>query len=112
LTPGNSATITVTTIAPSRAANLSLLRRVAYAVWLPFFGLAFIALRLAPKRHRTGQPHVLPAACLLLFAIAFHTACGGSSSAPTGTPPGTYTITVTGSAASLQHTVQATLRVQ
>jgi hypothetical protein len=112
LTPGNSATITVTTIAPSRAANLSLFRRVAYAVWLPFFGLAFIALRLAPKRHRTGQPHVLPAACLLLFAIAFHTACGGSSSAPTGTPPGTYTITVTGSAASLQHTVQATLRVQ
>jgi Divergent InlB B-repeat domain len=112
LTPGNSATITVNTIAPLRAGNLSLYRRVTYALWLPFFCIAFVGLRFAPKRYRTGQRYRLLLACLVLSAIAFHTSCGSSSPKSTGTPPGAYKVTVTGSSGSLQHAVQATLTVQ
>jgi hypothetical protein len=53
--------------------------------------------------------------CLLLFCLlALQVACGGSSSSHNGgggTPLGTYTITVTGSSGSIQHTSKVTVQV-
>jgi hypothetical protein len=53
---------------------------------------------------------------LLIAGFIFMTACGGSSSTKTppnnGTPPGTYTVTVTGTSGSLTAPVVFTVTVQ
>jgi len=67
----------------------------------------------APKRRKLLSyclAFVLVGGCLLQVA------CGGGSngggSGRGGTPPGTYTVTVTGAAGSTQHTTAVTLTVQ
>ncbi|MGA2076311.1 MAG: choice-of-anchor D domain-containing protein [Terriglobia bacterium] len=83
--------------------------------WLyGLLGLASVAVLATARKRRAA---CLLAACLLLAML--WSACGGGSSTPPpktvpGTPAGTYTVAVTGTAAStstLTHTIQFTLTV-
>jgi len=83
--------------------------------WLyALLGLASLATLAAARKRRAAY---LLGACLLLAML--WTACGGGSSTPApktipGTPAGTYTVVVTGTAAStstLTHTINLTLTV-
>jgi VCBS repeat-containing protein len=82
--------------------------------WLyGILGLASLATLAAARKRRAAY---LLGACLLLAML--WTACGGSSTPPPktvpGTPAGTYTVVVTGAAAStstLTHTINLTLTV-
>jgi VCBS repeat-containing protein len=83
--------------------------------WLyGLLGLASLAVLATARKRRAAY---LLGACLLLTVL--WTACGGGSSTPApktipGTPAGTYTVVVTGTAAStstLTHTINLTLTV-
>jgi len=74
---------------------------------LPFFGMLFVCSR----RRKSGRAlgFVFLAGCILNLV-----SCGGGSGGGggnTGTPPGTYTLTVTGQVGSVSHTTGITLIV-
>jgi hypothetical protein len=119
---GISATSTLTISTTARAAALlppsvgywsSLLYAVGLFAMPMLVGLAALS---APKRRR------LRSYCLVMLlagSCLYHVACGGSSSnsqgnasSGAGTPAGSYTITVTGSAGAVQHQNSVTLIVQ
>ena len=88
-----------------------------YAIWLVLpamlLGTAGMA---APNRRRLLSyclVFLMVGGCLLQVACAGASNNGGGGSGGTGgTPVGTYTITVTGTAGSTQHTTKVTLTVQ
>ena len=74
-----------------------------------------VGLTVIGSNRRAKQFALLIALFLLVGALLFMSACaGGTGIAPQhqGTTPGTYTITVSGTSASLQHSVPLTLTVQ
>ena len=80
-------------------------------LWLTAILLAIALFNLATNRRRWNWA-LLGLAALWLAAFA---ACGSSGQGytnNTGTPAGTYTITVTGAAGSVSHTTTFTLTVQ
>jgi hypothetical protein len=85
-----------------------------YAVWLPVGGLALLGAGMGRKktRRRRWLMGVLVAGFLTL--TLFQTNCGSSAPTPTttGTPAGTYTLTVSGTSGSVSHTQQISLVVQ
>jgi hypothetical protein len=109
LTITSTATVSQVTPKASRGAPI-------YAVWIQLqtiglFGVVVIASKSSSRKMRGC---VL--AILLTMALLFMTSCaGGTGIGPTrqtGTTPGTYTITVTGSSGNLQHSLPVTLIVQ
>jgi len=110
---GGTSLLTVNTTAPSAA-----FRPVNPPRWLiPSAGalLASLLLLLFPARKRRAQL----AFGLLVFALlaAAFVACGGGSSSTgpppnSGTPTGTYSITVTGTSGNLSHSVNVAVTVQ
>ena len=116
VTGQGSTMLTITTTAPTRsAANFGKRSGVTalYAILVPFLGI-FLIQRKAPRKAKRKLVSSVTFLALLLMA-----GCGGggsSSPPPTlhgGTPPGNYTITVTGtdSTASLQGSTTVTLIV-
>ena len=85
-----------------------------YATWLPVSGLAFVGLGIGSRMR--GKRRVLGGLALLALVtlILLQPACGGhsSSTTTTGTPAGTYTITVTATSGTFSQTVPITLVVQ
>ena len=87
--------------------------------WLPLFLLtlllAAVFLRFVHTR-RLRLAGTLPFAVLVLFVLLQVMGCGGGGSSgpppPTGTPAGTYTVTVTGTSGNTIHTTTLTLVVQ
>jgi hypothetical protein len=85
-----------------------------YAAWLPIGGLSLVGLGLGAsrKRRRWLAGAVL---CLIAGAILLQSGCGSSSSGVTtggGTVAATYTITITGSAATgASHSTFVTMTV-
>jgi len=117
LTPDTSTMTTTLTI--TTAAQTALLMPgpsshrpgLLNATWLVLPGmlLGMVAIA-APKRRK------LLSCCLLLLVAGgcvLQSACGGTGKTvtPAVTPPGTYTITVTGAAGSTQQTVALTVTV-
>jgi len=87
--------------------------------WIPLFLvsmlLALVLLRFARAR-RQRLVGVLPLATLILFILFQAVGCGGGGGytpppPPTGTPAGTYTVTVTGASGITTHTTALTLVV-
>jgi len=120
VTPGANpatSTLTITTTA-AKAASLSPRQSPAaplYAVWLPIPAMALAGLGLGARRRKlcTGLLCVMMITLILLLA-----GCGGGSTTSggggggggtSGTPPGTYTVTVTGTQGALSHQVSSSL---
>jgi hypothetical protein len=92
--------------------------RRLYAAWLGLASvLGMLALAFSPKQRKQFPPRIF---LLLMAACLWQLACGGGSGSnnpersQSGTPPGSYVITVTGkaSAGALQHNGSLTLVVR
>jgi len=87
--------------------------------WVPVFLLTLLLALLLFRYTKTRRQRLvgaLPLAALVLFILLQAIGCGGGGYSsppppPPGTPPGTYTITVTGSSGILTHTTTLTLTV-
>jgi hypothetical protein len=120
LTSGGQATstLTVKTTAETAALTRPTFDRSfgpIYAIALPIFGAALVGIGFTSRR--TKRKKLLGVAiCSVLFAGSIlQMACGGNSGGGTstpGTPAGNYTVTVTGSSGSTQHTSAVTFAVQ
>ena len=112
---GSSATTTLNIKTTARPANTGSVLRGGplYATWLPVGGLSLLGLGVgAGFKRRRWLPGMLLG--LLAGLIVLQAACGNSSSTPTptsGTPAGTYPITITGSSGSDSHNTRVTLIV-
>jgi peptidoglycan/LPS O-acetylase OafA/YrhL len=105
-------TLTVVTVAP-HAQLKSGLKGTLYAIFLPI-GMTLLAVKFRSRRKQILCSCLL---CLSLAGLVVLTACGGSSSSPgaggqPGTPPGTYTVTVSATSGSLAHSIPVTLMVR
>ena len=117
-----TATVTVTTMARGLVPP-PLWPRVRFIFWprfLPVFLLTFLLSMLLLRLARTRRQRfagALPLSGLLLFLMLQAIGCGGGSSytpppPPTGTPAGTYIVTMTATSGTLTHTTTLTLVVQ
>jgi hypothetical protein len=114
-----TSTLTVSTIASSALLNPPAMRRsgLFYALWLPIGGLALIGAGLSSGSRNKKLVGIL-LVCLMLSGLIFLAACGGGGSGSGGgggsggTPAGTYTIIVKGTAGSTVNTTNVTLTVQ
>jgi hypothetical protein len=89
-----------------------------YAIWLILPAMLFCTVGWAKPRRRKLLSFVF--VCLLAGSCLFQAACGGASSVGKGgngggtggTPTGTYSIAITGTAGSTQHSTTISLTIQ
>jgi len=107
-----TATLTVSTTAPTAGLLPGAVSGLRYALWLPLFGLVATGVGSRATR-RDRKAHLIAAALVLMLftGMAIQVGCGGSSAKP-GTPPGQYTVTVTGTSGSVVSSASAMLTVQ
>jgi hypothetical protein len=108
-----SGTSTLTLSTTGRSAALAPVstrsRGMFYSMLLPILGMALMG-----RGFGVGQKKRLGILLvgLMISGLAFLAACGGGSSGGGGTPAGTYTISISGSAGSTVNTTAITLTVQ
>jgi uncharacterized repeat protein (TIGR01451 family) len=111
--PTNSPVDIALTIATTAHTSSALERpRTFYAVWLPFSGLGLIGIVMIGRRRKNRKTVVvfIAAGLMMLLALA---GCGGSSiNTATGTPAGSYPVTVTATAGATTQSTNFTLVVQ
>jgi uncharacterized repeat protein (TIGR01451 family) len=112
-TNGASAALTINTTGPSAAVSPPTAGpRMMYALSLPFLALF---LMKPSRRKRKARFLGLLYCALLSMALAAQIGCGGGNTGPhgsTGTPTGSYNVTITGSSGAIQHATTVTLNVQ
>ncbi len=111
-TASASATVTISTTASSVTLPLAP-NPPAWPLGLFWITIASMALlpalaRLAPKRAKTRFVMLAPLA-VLLFVVAFSASCGAGGN--TGTPTGTFPLTITGTCESMTNTATLSLTV-
>lgn len=116
VTPGtNSSTVTLKiSTSGATAANQSA-SQFAFATLLGFPGFGAFGMIVLSSRRRRNKSSLLIVLALIALACLVMSGCaGGTGIVPNGnsTPPGTYTVTVTGASGSLQHSASLTLIVQ
>ena len=92
---GTPSTLTVSTLGPSGRLLSPAASRVLYALWLPIIGLVGTGIGLGANpngKKRKFKTALL--ACTLFLGLVFQFACGGGKTS-SGTPAGTYEVTVT-----------------
>lgn len=107
--------VNISTTAPSSGAMAPGSRAIFYALWLPIGALLWAGTAMNSKPSSRNRSFVAAICCLLLAGVLLEAACGGNSVKPPpsgGTPAGTYTITVTGTAGATQHSATTNLIVQ
>jgi uncharacterized repeat protein (TIGR01451 family) len=115
VTPGSSpATSTVSILTtpgdPFLAQNNAKTRLPLYAMYLPFAGLVLSGFGF--RKRKRARKWILAIAIFIGSGLTFYGCASAGNFQKLGTPPGTYTITVTATSGSLQHTAPVTLVVQ
>jgi len=118
VTPGTNSAPSKLTISTTAATTASLNERIHWPA--PVAGLGMICTIFIPCcsffacfRGRRHSAWAVTGVLILTLSVLW--SCGGGSTAivpPVGTPPGNYTITVSGAAGSLLHSHQVTLVVK
>jgi uncharacterized repeat protein (TIGR01451 family) len=109
VTPGNSATLTVNTAALSASLTAPWIEQEARlsAAWLPLGLLGCVLVTGFDKKRRR-----LWALCLLmLVSTILPTACGGGNSVPPPPVAQSYTVTVTATSGTIQHSTTVSVTV-
>jgi hypothetical protein len=110
-----SSTLTVSTTATTTASLAPRSTGVFYAMLLPIGGLALLGTGIRSSKKKFWS---FLLGFLVFSGLVFLVACGGSSSSGggggghPGTPAGTYTVTVTGTAGSTAHSQTVSVVVQ
>jgi hypothetical protein len=111
----STVTLTISTAArTTTTAKLTPAGAPFYATWLPVTSLAFLGLGLGARVRRKGRRLGGLLFLALMTLVLLQPACGGhsASSTTTGTPAGTYTVTVTATSGTFSQTTPVTLVVQ
>lgn len=115
VTPGNSAvaqTLTLMTNDPFLSQNHGRPAAPLFAAGLPFGGILLLGFLLRRKNGFKGISHYAVMLPLVGIGLALYGCASASKFQQLGTPPGAYTVTVTASGGSVQHSATVTLTVQ
>jgi hypothetical protein len=113
-TSSSGTVLTMNTTARTSAEIVTSLK-FSYALTLPLVGWLLIAVEKRPEKDRKTKAHLYLLCTVAVIWLLSQSGCGGKSgniSSMGGTPPGAYSVIVTGTSGSIQHSVTLKLTVQ